>query len=107
MEVHGNRSPSTPTRCTETVQFETRRGARFFVHLEHRKCCTVSVHLKVHHRGCDIGIPSLYRGYPIRSCTGVHERRKTPYRVCVRGYADRGLRRNPLTARAWSEVPAL
>lgn len=36
----------------------------------------------------------------------VQERRKTPYRVCVRGYANRGLPSNPSTARAWSEAPA-
>lgn len=31
---------------------------------------------------------------------------RTPYRICVLGYATRGLRGDPQTARAWSEAPA-
>lgn len=92
-EVHGNRAGRNLLRCTVFCAPRTPE-------MLHRFRAP-----KVHPRGCNIGIPSLLGIFhPLMH--GRARARETPCRVCVRGYANRGLRRNPPTARAWNEAPA-
>lgn len=87
--VHGNRARRPWMRCTVFCAPQTLRKLHGFRAP------------KVHPRGCNIGIPT-YLGilHPL-----MHWRARaleTPYRICERGYANRGLLSNPLTARAES-----
>lgn len=117
--LHGTGAVEQGSHCTDSVQCRRTKTApkpcsvRVF-ELHGFLCSSTALRLhafravQLHPRGCTKGIHTYLRRYGLPHCV-LHsraERSQYPCRTCLRSIANRGLPRNPQTARAGNEVSA-